>query len=82
MLINLLHQPHLFQKMAGVETSRESPSSPHIFSQAVSTVMKDWQALRIAVDNMFGGPLSKEKATWLEQVTVDFMCKNGKKCGH
>lgn len=49
----------------------------HLFSQAVSTVMKEWQALKIAVDNAFGGPYSQEKALWLEEVTVDFMCNNG-----
>ena len=48
-----------------------------LFSQAVSKVLKEWQALKIAVDNAFGGPSSREKALWLEEVTVDFMCNNG-----
>lgn len=60
-------------------------SSSHgtVFRQAVSTVLREWQALRIAVDNMFGGPMSKEKALWLEGVTADFVynnCKNRLAC--
>ena len=48
-----------------------------LFNQAVSAVLREWQALRIAVDNMFGGPMSKEKALWMEDVTVHFICNNG-----
>lgn len=61
--------------MAG---AHPAPHMSQLFNQAVSTVMKDWQALNIAVDNMFGGPLSREKASWLEEVTVDFMYNNCK----
>jgi hypothetical protein len=53
-----------------------------VFSQAVGAVMKEWPALKIAVDNNFGGPMSRQKATWLEQVTVDFMCNNGRLVNH
>ena len=54
-------------------------SSPvPIFHEAVKCVFREWQALRIIVDNMFGGPMSKEKALWLEEVTADFVCNNGK----
>ncbi len=49
-----------------------------IFYEAVRSIFREWQALRIAVDNMFGGPMSKEKALWLEEVTADFVCNNGK----
>lgn len=48
-----------------------------LFYQAVSRVMREWHALNICVDNLFGGPKSKEKALWLEEVTVDFMSRNG-----
>ena len=48
-----------------------------LFHQAVSSVFKEWQALRIAVDNMFGGPMSKEKGLWLEEITADFVSNNG-----
>lgn len=47
-----------------------------LFNQAVSAVLREWQALRIAVDNMFGGAMSKEKALWMEDVTVHFICNN------
>ena len=50
---------------------------PQIFMDGVSKVLKEWQALEIAVDNMFGGPLSREKALWMKEVTVDFMFNNG-----
>lgn len=47
-----------------------------LFHHAVSSVFKEWQALRIAVDNMFGGPMSQEKAVWLEEVTAAFVINN------
>ena len=51
-----------------------------LFYEAVSAVFREWQALRIAVDNMFGGPMSNEKALWLEEVTADFVSNNGEVC--
>ena len=62
--------------MAGVSKVYGKIKPPQLFVDAVSKVMKEWQAFKIAVDNMFGGPLSKEKARWMEEVTVDFMCNN------
>lgn len=62
--------------MAGVGKVYGKVKPPQVFVDAVSKVMREWQAIKIAVDNMFGGPLSKEKAQWMEEVTVDFMCNN------
>ena len=42
-----------------------------IFVDAVSKVLKEWQALEIALYNTFGGPLSREKALWMKEVTFD-----------
>ena len=50
------------------------------FEQAVSSIMRDWRALKIAVDHSLGGELSKEKAEWLVEVTCDFI--KGKECGN
>ena len=48
-----------------------------LFYRAVSGVLQGWQALRIAIDAGFGGSWGKEKASWLEEVTAQFLCENG-----
>lgn len=58
-------------KMASAGTQKD------LFAEAVSCVFREWQALRIIVDNMFGGPHTKEKAQWLEEVTTGFVSSNG-----
>ena len=50
-----------------------------LFFRAVSSVLQGWQALRIAVDAGFGGSWGKEKASWLEEVTAQFLCENGER---
>ena len=59
-------------KMASSDTSQKD-----LFAEAVSCVFKEWQALRIIVDNLFGGPHTVEKAKWLEEVTAGFVSSNG-----
>ena len=43
------------------------------FQQAVSAVISDWPALKIAVENSFGGVQSREKGEWLIEVMADFI---------
>ncbi len=47
--------------------------------QAVACILADWPALEIAADNNVGGPLGREKARWLVQVTSEFMTTD--ECG-
>lgn len=47
-----------------------------VFREAVSVVFGEWRALQLAVEQQFGGPDSREKAQWLEAVTVDFLRDN------
>ena len=46
------------------------------YLQAVERVLKGWQALRMAVDNSFGGSDSVEKAEWMVEVTGQFIWDN------
>ena len=46
------------------------------YLQAVERVLKGWQALRMAVDNSFGGADSVEKAEWMVEVTGEFVWDN------
>ncbi len=46
---------------------------PLNFKQVVSCVLVNWPALRIAVENSFGGSFSKEKGDWLVAVLADFL---------
>ena len=48
-----------------------------LFDQAVAVVLRSWSGLTMAVDNQFGGPLSQQKASWLETVTAQWMRENG-----
>ena len=48
-------------------------SAVEVFGQAVGCVLAGWPALQIAVENSFGGVLSKEKAEWLVEVTSKFI---------
>jgi len=60
------------------DSGTASGSRPRdVFSQAVLVVLKNWNALQIAVDNQFGGQFTREKAEWLRQVTADYFWENG-----
>ncbi|KAI0922280.1 hypothetical protein AcW2_007018 [Taiwanofungus camphoratus] len=49
-----------------------SPSSKSVlFARGVIARLAIWPALRIAVDQNWGGPESREKRTWLASVLVD-----------
>lgn len=48
------------------------------FAHGVSAVLQKWEALRMAVDQEFGGPHSREKGAWLEDVTAQWFFENGK----
>lgn len=53
------------------------PRARDAFNQAVVAVLCNWKALQIAVDNEFGGHYTREKATWLQQVTAEYFWSNG-----
>ncbi len=46
------------------------------FSRGVSAVLQKWEALRMAVDQQFGGPHSSEKRAWLGEVTAQWFFEN------
>ena len=54
-----------------------APPNTKLFYRAVAGVLQGWQALRISVDAGFGGSWGKEKGSWLEEVTAQFLCENG-----
>ncbi len=54
-----------------------SSSESGLFREAVSCVFSQWPALQIAVENSFGGGVTKEKARWLAEVTADFLLTDG-----
>lgn len=55
----------------------EAVSGKQLFVEAVSVVLRGWPALRMVVDQSFGGPLSRQKAAWLEEVTAQWFWENG-----
>ncbi|KAI0329902.1 hypothetical protein GY45DRAFT_1324325 [Cubamyces sp. BRFM 1775] len=56
-------------------TSTSTPAAPSktsvLFARGVIARLAFWPALRIAVDQGWGGPESAEKRTWLASVLVD-----------
>ncbi|KAI0662811.1 Pre-rRNA-processing protein TSR2-domain-containing protein [Cubamyces menziesii] len=56
-------------------TSSSTPAAPSqtsiLFARGVIARLAYWPALRIAVDQGWGGPESAEKRTWLASVLVD-----------
>ena len=62
---------------AGKPLLSEPRAVMDVFREAVSVVFGEWRALQLAVEQQFGGPDSREKAQWLEAVTVDFLRDNG-----
>lgn len=50
--------------------------SRSLFRKAVCCALSEWPALQIAVENSFGGVLTKKKARWLTEVTADFLENN------
>ena len=55
--------------------------SRSLFRKAVCCALSEWPALQIAVENSFGGVLTKKKARWLTEVTADFLENNKGDCG-
>lgn len=51
--------------------SSSPPQSSVLFARGVIARLAYWPALRIAVDQGWGGPESAEKRTWLASVLVD-----------
>ncbi|KAI1788911.1 Pre-rRNA-processing protein TSR2-domain-containing protein [Ganoderma leucocontextum] len=51
--------------------SSSPPQSSVLFARGVIARLAYWPALRIAVDQGWGGPESTEKCTWLASVLVD-----------
>ncbi len=51
--------------------SSSPPQSSVLFARGVIARLAYWPALRIAVDQGWGGPESAEKSTWLASVLVD-----------
>ena len=52
-------------------SSTNPPQSSVLFARGVIARLAYWPALRIAVDQGWGGPQSAEKRTWLASVLVD-----------
>ncbi|KAI9069569.1 hypothetical protein FKP32DRAFT_1663267 [Trametes sanguinea] len=60
--------------MSTATTSTSSPNPPPtsvLFARGVIARLAYWPALRIAVEQGWGGPESAEKRTWLASVLVD-----------
>ena len=47
------------------------------FLDAVKFVLGNWPAIRIAVEQGFGGQYSNEKERWLEEVIFNLFLENG-----
>ena len=50
-----------------------SESERNIFARAVSVRLRTWEALLMATEQECGGPLSRHKAAWLEEVSYSTM---------
>lgn len=48
------------------------------FLEAVEATTRSWPALRMAVEQGFGGEQSREKAEWLPGAISSWMLENGK----
>jgi len=46
------------------------------FKTAITAIFKNWSALQLAVAHNAGGPQSKEKADWMEEVTEQWFYDN------
>ena len=55
----------------------QTPKWTETFREGVAEIMGHWKGLQMAVDHQFGGVDSKEKGTWLMEVTGSFMLENG-----
>ena len=64
-------------KMAAALPNKRQPD---LFPEAVATILRTWGALQLAISEEFGGPDSKEKGAWLEEVTCEYFMENGKHC--
>ena len=49
----------------------------HVFSEAVRFVMENWPALKLAVEQGFGGAESLDKANWLIEAVIQIFHENG-----
>ncbi|KAL0079290.1 Pre-rRNA-processing protein TSR2-domain-containing protein [Phycomyces blakesleeanus] len=49
------------------------------FVEGVTYIFKSWTALKLAVEQDWGGVESAEKRDWMIQLMVDYFDKNGKK---
>ncbi|KAI7872794.1 Pre-rRNA-processing protein TSR2-domain-containing protein [Spinellus fusiger] len=49
------------------------------FQEGVTYILKSWTALKMAVEQEWGGIDSIEKRDWMIQLLVDYFDKNGKK---
>ena len=54
------------------------PVQSKLFPKCVSCILRTWSALELAVEHELGGPHTKEKASWMEEVMVQFFSENGK----
>jgi len=61
-----------------VMAKAQTPKWTETFREGVAEIMGQWKGLQMAVDHQFGGADSKEKGTWLMEVTGNFMLENGK----
>jgi len=58
--------------MSSTAATSSAPSLPSInFARGVISRLEYWPALRIAVDQGWGGPESGEKRTWIASIIVD-----------
>ena len=54
------------------------PVQSKLFPKCVSCILRTWSALELAVEHELGGPDTKEKASWMEEVIAQFFSENGK----
>ena len=48
-----------------------------IFMNSVQFVLGNWPAVRVSVEQCFGGQYSKEKEQWLQDVIFNVFMENG-----
>jgi hypothetical protein len=48
-----------------------------IFMNSVRFILGNWPAVRVSVEQCFGGQYSSEKERWLQEVIVNVFMENG-----
>ncbi|KAI8388675.1 Pre-rRNA-processing protein TSR2-domain-containing protein [Radiomyces spectabilis] len=64
---------------AAASTASNPQANKAAFEEGVKYIIESWTALRLAVEQDWGGVDSAEKRDWMIDVIVDYFGKNGKK---